>query len=219
MLPYELLFRIASFCKPRRLCALSLLCRSTAPLCLDEALFKQLVQTRYKSKLEPPENATWKDVFCFIFALHRRLANKPVPSSMLSYVSYDVFILPQPGYRHPCTCKSTFGYYVQHKPFIGRDEEGKAYFQPFQLPLMNRKIKLYAINFEQRARKIKHCIEHSATMHVDEDSVFPPFNNHMIIADGIVLWSLALRKYVLVYEMELIYRYYCKKTTANPANL
>jgi len=215
-MPYELFFHIATFCKPRRLCTLALTCRSSAPLCNDDSLFRILVLTRYKHDATIPQHMTWKDLFCFIFALHRRLANKHVPPSMASYVSYDIYIRPG-ELRHPCNCKSTFGFNVHHKQFLGKDAKGRVLFTPFHLHPMERKINLYAINFERHARKIKFSIEADCADSIELGrltsgaDLFPPFNSHMIIADGMVFWSLEERKYVVVYEMELIFKYFCRK--------
>ena len=217
LLPYELFFHIVSFASMRSIHALSQTCRAAAGLSTDENLFKRLVQTRYNPTLQDlPCDLEWKDVFAYIYALRRRIALKHVQSSLINFVSYDVFVPKEHNVSHTCNCVSCFGYNVMHTKLIGQD--GKfLYFNPLVLPPMYRKINLYAVNFENHARKLKFSMDSNCssqqelderTRHVD---AFPPFDWHMVINDGMCLWSPTLKRYVLVYSMQSMFTYFCKK--------
>ena len=217
-LPYELLVNIATYCKPRTLCALIKTCKAAAALAVDESLFKQLCK-KYKINTAFETQLSWKGVFITVWCVRKRIANKPVKCEIYDFIRYDAFLKiddddeQDENLRGVCNCISHFGYSVLHLHLTQpASHDGSIIFVPFHLPPPLRKIHLYNLNFENHMRRIKQGIDNNMKQ-TKEISNQPPFNDIILIADGLVVWSHEQRKYCLVYDMAEMFRHYQRKHT------
>jgi hypothetical protein len=217
-LPYELLTHIALYLKPRRFPLFTQLARAFAPLCNDETVFRKLFRLHYNSQLESSDDWLWKDLFVLAYRLNLTLKLSLRNRSNYPNVAIDHFCMYR-SFRPAMTAElytgssntSCLGFILDYHFCINESGE----FFPRLLQFPSRSAKLYAVNFEHRARQVKRQIEgvHEAFANITHINGEPmrvkaPFQKVLFIYDGLCVWSPTLVKYVLIYSMADIYKRY-----------
>jgi hypothetical protein len=212
-LPYELLTHIALHLKPRRFSLFTQLGRAFAPLCNDEAVFCKLFRIHYNAELESNGDWWWKDLFFLAYKMNVML--KLSLQNPNRFLAIDHFCMYR-SFRPSMTAElytgssstSCLGFILDYHFCINESGE----FFPRLLQFPSRSAKLYAVNFEHRAREVKRQIDGGIPENVYMDGerigVESPFQKVLFIHDGLCVWSPTLVKYVLIYSMADIYKRY-----------
>ena len=214
-LPYELLTHIALHLKPRRFSRFTQLGRAFAPLCNDEAVFRKLFHMHYNAHLETSGDWWWKDLFFMAYKMNLML-KMSLRNPAGRHLAIDHFCMYR-SFRPAMTAElytgssstSCLGFILDFHFCINESGE----FFPRLLQFPSRSAKLYAVNFEHRARRVKAQIDGRSPeiTHVDGGEPIDfeaPFQKVIFIHDGLCVWSPTLVKYVLIYSMADIYKRY-----------